>query len=81
MASPPATASGWPAFAGIGFTVSIFVAGLAFDDPGTTDQAKFGVLLASVIAAAVGSVILMRGTTDVTPLRYADGLAVDVDGS
>jgi len=72
---------GMAGIAGIGFTVSIFVAGLAFDDPGTTDQAKIGVLIASVIAAAVGSVILMRGTTDVTPPRSADGLAVDVDGS
>jgi NhaA family Na+:H+ antiporter len=51
---------GMAGVAGIGFTVSIFVAALAFDDPALTDQATIGVLLASVIAAAVGSVLLSR---------------------
>ena len=52
---------GMAGIAGIGFTVSIFVAGLAFDDPEATDQAKIGVLVASAIAAAIGSIILLRG--------------------
>ena len=38
---------GMAAIAGIGFTVSIFVAGLAFERPGLADQAKIGVLVAS----------------------------------
>lgn len=50
---------GMSGLAGIGFTVSLFVAGLAFDDPAVTDQAKIGVLVASVGAAAVGSAILL----------------------
>jgi NhaA family Na+:H+ antiporter len=50
---------GMAAIAGIGFTVSIFVAGLAFSDPQLTDEAKIGVLAASVVAAAVGSAILV----------------------
>lgn len=50
---------GMAAVAGIGFTVSIFVAGLAFDDPDVTDQAKVGVLAASTLAAALGSAILL----------------------
>lgn len=67
--------------AGIGFTVSIFVAGLAFNDPAATDQAKIGVLVASAIAAAVGSVILMRGATDATSSPPSDDhLLVDVGG-
>ncbi|HAX04544.1 MAG TPA: Na+/H+ antiporter NhaA [Acidimicrobiaceae bacterium] len=55
----------WPQFigmglaAGIGFTVSIFVAGLAFDDPGITDLAKIGILVASLIAA-VGALLLLH---------------------
>lgn len=49
---------GMAALAGIGFTVSIFVAGLAFDDPELTDQAKIGVLAASTIAGALGAAIL-----------------------
>ena len=43
---------------GIGFTVSIFVAGLAFDDVGTQNVAKIGILVASLIAAVAGSTIL-----------------------
>ncbi len=49
------------AVAGIGFTVSIFIAGLAFDDkPLLENDAKIGILAASVIAATVGSLILTR---------------------
>lgn len=52
---------GMAGIAGIGFTVSIFVAGLAFDAPELTDQAKIGVLVASLVAASLGSAILVRG--------------------
>ncbi len=45
--------------AGIGFTVSIFVAGLAFEDQVITDLAKIGILAASLIAA-VGALLLLR---------------------
>ncbi|MDQ2650386.1 MAG: Na+/H+ antiporter NhaA [Actinomycetota bacterium] len=51
---------GMAALAGIGFTVSIFVAGLAFDDPALADQAKIGVLAASALAAGLGTLILRR---------------------
>ncbi len=49
---------GMAAVTGIGFTVSIFVAGLAFDDPALTDQAKIAVLVASTLAAALATAIL-----------------------
>ncbi|HEY0767499.1 MAG TPA: Na+/H+ antiporter NhaA [Steroidobacteraceae bacterium] len=39
---------------GIGFTMSIFIANLAFDDPGLLAAAKFAVLVASTLAAALG---------------------------
>ncbi|HWJ11698.1 MAG TPA: Na+/H+ antiporter NhaA [Nocardioides sp.] len=48
------------AVAGIGFTVSLFIAGLSF--PGSaalTDEAKVGILLASVLAAVVGVLVLL----------------------
>jgi NhaA family Na+:H+ antiporter len=47
--------------AGIGFTVSLFIAGLAFppEAPGLEAAAKIGVLIASVVAAVVGSAILL----------------------
>ena len=51
---------GMAGLAGIGFTVSIFVAGLAYDDPVLVDEAVLGVLAASVVAAAAGSGILLR---------------------
>jgi NhaA family Na+:H+ antiporter len=49
---------GLAAVAGIGFTVSLFITALAFDDPARTDQAKIGVLAASVLAALIGIAIL-----------------------
>ena len=50
---------GVAALAGIGFTVSIFVTGLAFSDAGVQDEAKIGILAASLAAAVLGSVILV----------------------
>lgn len=59
----------WPmvlglgAVAGIGFTVSIFIAGLSF--PGAdllTEEAKIAILLASLLAAAVGVALLLAAT-------------------
>jgi Na+:H+ antiporter, NhaA family len=51
---------GMAAVAGIGFTVSIFVTGLAFDDSALQDESKIGVLIASTIAAALGTALLLR---------------------
>ncbi len=51
---------GVAALAGIGFTVSLFIAGLAFDDPALADAAKVGILAASTLAAALGSLVLAR---------------------
>ena len=46
--------------AGIGFTMSLFISGLAFKNPVFIDQAKYGILLASVIAGILGTVVLKR---------------------
>ena len=43
---------------GIGFTMSIFITGLAFDDAALVSQAKIGILVASLIAGAGGYLIL-----------------------
>jgi len=52
---------------GIGFTMSLFVAELAFPDPVLEDAAKLGILLASVIAGLGGFLVLFladrRGAT------------------
>ena len=55
---------GLSSLAGIGFTVSIFVSGLAFDDPELQQQAKIGVLIASTIAAVLGLLILRGGGSE-----------------
>ncbi len=47
------------AVAGIGFTVSLFITGLAFESETLQDDAKIGTLLASVIAAGAGAIILI----------------------
>lgn len=44
--------------AGIGFTVALFISGLAFDDPGLIDQSIIGILVASVAATVVGAGVL-----------------------
>ena len=40
--------------AGIGFTISIFIAQAAFQDPGLLSNAKIGILAGSIIAAGIG---------------------------
>jgi Na+/H+ antiporter NhaA len=44
--------------AGIGFTISLFIADLAFEDATLRDQAKIGVLAGSLLAAVLGSAAL-----------------------
>lgn len=50
--------AGGAALSGIGFTISLFIVDLAFDDEASADQARVGVLTASVVATLLGSVVL-----------------------
>ncbi|MFZ2982684.1 MAG: Na+/H+ antiporter NhaA, partial [Sphingobium sp.] len=44
---------------GIGFTMSLFIGGLAFpNDPLFVEEAKIGILMGSILSAIVGFVIL-----------------------
>ena len=54
--------AGAAALGGIGFTVSLFIAGLAFTDPQLADAAKLAILAASVVAAALGAALLLTGS-------------------
>ena len=53
---------GLAATAGIGFTVSLFITNLAFDDIEIINQSKIGILFASVIAGIIGLLLLRAGT-------------------
>ena len=45
--------------AGIGFTVAIFIANLAFSDPAIQDLAVFSVIVASIVSALI-SLLLFK---------------------
>ena len=57
---------------GIGFTVSFLIASLAYKNPELSAEARFGVLLASLVAASISGVLLSRQSK-----RYA---ALDAAG-
>jgi NhaA family Na+:H+ antiporter len=52
--------AGAAALAGIGFTMSLYIAAKAFPDPADFNAAKVGVFAASILAGALG-VLLLRG--------------------
>jgi NhaA family Na+:H+ antiporter len=56
---------GLAATAGIGFTVSLFITNLAFDDMTIINESKIGILFASVLAGILGLLLLRAGTKDV----------------
>ena len=69
--------AGAAALGGIGFTVSLFIAGLAFTDPQLADAAKLAILAASVASSVLGASLLLISrpsaaaatTTDPGPTR------------
>jgi NhaA family Na+:H+ antiporter len=50
--------------AGIGFTMALFISGLAFTDSGLDSQAKLGILLGSLVSAILGISILRTTRPD-----------------
>ncbi|GAA3202578.1 Na+/H+ antiporter NhaA [Microbacterium terregens] len=61
--------AGGAALCGIGFTISLFIVDLAIDDPAAQNQARVGVLAASVLAFIIATVIF----------RVSDAVHPDVD--
>lgn len=53
---------GLASVAGIGFTVSLFITGLAYEDAALIAESKIGILFASVTAGIIGILILLRAT-------------------
>jgi Na+:H+ antiporter, NhaA family len=56
--------AGVAAVAGIGFTVSLFITGLAFDDVRLQDEAKIGILVAAIAAGVIGAVVLAANDSE-----------------
>jgi NhaA family Na+:H+ antiporter len=64
--------TGVASLAGIGFTMSLFLSGLAFPGSALLGQAKLGIVVASLVAGALGALVVwwttgpVRSTTDVS---------------
>jgi NhaA family Na+:H+ antiporter len=54
--------------AGVGFTMSLFISGLAFSNNQYITQSKYGILLASVTAGILGVIVLTRTAKNQTGL-------------
>jgi Na+:H+ antiporter, NhaA family len=52
---------------GIGFTMSLFIAMLAFGDTTLLHSAKVGILGGSILSSVVGAIIVRRGTRSARP--------------
>ncbi|MDP1850363.1 MAG: Na+/H+ antiporter NhaA, partial [Solirubrobacteraceae bacterium] len=50
---------GLAAVCGIGFTVSLFIAQLAYDDPAVVDRAKVGIFAGSLFSGLLGALLLV----------------------
>ena len=55
---------GYGFLAGIGFTMSLFIAMLAFEDTAMVDAAKRGIIAGSVLAGIAGAVMLRAGRSE-----------------
>ena len=55
--------AGIACLAGIGFTMSLFVSGLAYPGSALQAQAKFGIVVASVVAGVIGAAALWWSTS------------------
>jgi NhaA family Na+:H+ antiporter len=60
------------ALGGIGFTMSLFIAGQAFPDPADYAAAKIAIFIASLIAAVVGTIILYPRRSEENVPEQAD---------
>lgn len=65
---------------GIGFTVSLLIGELAFDDPARAEVVKIGVLAGSLLAALIAGVLLRSRNRAYRRLAVVEAVDSDVDG-
>ena len=68
---------GASALGGIGFTMSLFIAGQAFSDPADYAAAKIAIFIASLIAAVLGTIILYPRQHEETDVETIEEAAVE----
>jgi len=71
--------AGGAALSGIGFTISLFIIDLAIEDPAKQDQARVGVLAASVLALLLGWLIFRLTDWLSPPISVGMTLIREVD--
>ena len=64
----PLSLMGLASTAGIGFTVSLFITNLAFDQTNLIEQSKIGIFFASLLAGIIGLALLHLGTKNQEPM-------------
>jgi Na+:H+ antiporter, NhaA family len=64
--------SGIASLSGVGFTMSIFITNLAFVDQHLIDQAKYGILIASLFSGILGVYLLKRASADKEKLDHLE---------
>ncbi|MFZ2529237.1 MAG: Na+/H+ antiporter NhaA [Rhodococcus sp. (in: high G+C Gram-positive bacteria)] len=70
---------GGATLAGMGFTISLFIVDLAFSDADTANAARIGILMASVLAAVLGTVLLRYAAHRYPAEEMPDRLEPPVD--
>jgi NhaA family Na+:H+ antiporter len=80
--------TGWPqviglaALAGIGFTVSLFIAELAFTEELLTEEAKIGIFIGSTVAGIIGYSLLRKAPTREEELEASRAqMGLETEGS
>lgn len=65
--------TGGAVLTGIGFTISLLIVGRAIPDPAVADQARVGILMASLLAGALGYAMLRLAARRVPRVQAAAG--------